>query len=154
MKKISIIVLSALLALLLTGCNQGEKNIEGDLKDIMSKMYSGIKEDNLPKLMNADVTKENLSSYLGVESLDYKEAIASEPMIGSIPHSVVLIRMNDNADIEKAKKEIQEKVNPRKWICVEVPKEDVRVLSKGNLILLIMVNENRETIEKNFKDLK
>ena len=76
-------------------------------------------------------------------------------MIGSIAYSVVLVRMEENADIEAAKKAIKENVNPRKWICAEVAEEDVIVKSKGDLIILIMVeNETlREKIEEGFDNL-
>ena len=44
----------------------------------------------------------------------------------------------EGSDIEKIKAEIKEKVNPRKWICVGVDKEDVIVINKGNVILLVI----------------
>ena len=76
-------------------------------------------------------------------------------MIGAIAYSVVLVRMEDGADIEAAKTAIKENVNPRKWVCVEVPEEDVIVKSKGDLIILIMVeNETLRTkIEEGFDNL-
>ena len=35
-------------ALFLTGCTTKEQNIEGSLEDIMTKLYEGISEDELP----------------------------------------------------------------------------------------------------------
>ena len=63
--------------------------------------------------------------------------------------------MEENADIEDAKTKIEENVDPRKWICAEVEKDDVIVKSKGDLIILIMVeNETlREKIEEGFDNL-
>ena len=49
-------------------------------------------------LEDKEVTEENLSYYLGVDKLDYKEALASESMVGSTAHSIVLVRMNEKAD--------------------------------------------------------
>ena len=103
-------------------------------------------------LSNVEVTKENEENFLGTTDLDFKEALASESMVGSIAHSVVLVRMNEDADIEKAKETIKEKANPRKWICVEA--SNVYVESKGDLIILIMSDEKADTLKTNFENLK
>ena len=57
-------------------------------------------------------------------------------MMSSQPHSVVLVRLNDAKDAADAVAQIKEKVNPRKWICVEA--SNVVVKSKGDLVILIM----------------
>ena len=137
----------------MTGCGTKEKNIEGTLEDIMTKVYEGIPEEELPMMLsNVEVTKENEENFLGTTDLDFKEALASESMVGSIAHSVVLVRMNEDADIEKAKETIKEKANPRKWICVEA--SNVYVESKGDLIILIMSDEKADTLKTNFENLK
>jgi Domain of unknown function (DUF4358) len=155
MKKIISILLMFLISLSAVACTNSKSdssNIEGSLPDIMAKIYKGT-ENNSPKLMQTEVTSENLSYYLGIETLDFKEALASEPMMTSIAHSVVLVRVNDGVDIEKIKTEIKEKVDPRKWICVGVEDNNVIVDSVGDLIVLIMDNENPDTLYKNFKNL-
>ena len=48
-------------------------------------------------------------------------------------------------------KEIKEKANPRKWICVEA--ENTYVVSKGDLVVLIMSNELAPKIKENFEKL-
>jgi len=154
-KKLSIMAIVLGACLTLAGC--GQKNLEGNLTDLMSELYAGanIKEGDIMGLANTEINDENLAYYLGVESLDYKEAVASESMVGSIAHSVVLVRMNEGADIEKAKKEIKENVDPRKWICVGVEEEDIIVKNKGNLVVLIMVEdqETRDKLETGFDNL-
>lgn len=158
MKKFISILLMFIMSLSVVSCTKtntpidDSSNIKGSLSDIMTKVYKGT-EDTSHDLMQTEVTSENLSYYLGVETLDFKEALASEPMMSSIPHSVVLVRVNDGVDIEKTKTEIKEKVNPRKWICVEVDTNNVIVDNIGELIILIMDNENSDTIHKNFKSL-
>lgn len=152
MKKV-LIAICAVLALFMTGCGTKEKNIEGTLEDIMTKVYEGISEEELPMMLsNVEVTKENEENFLGTTDLDFKEALVSESMVGSIAHSVVLVRMNEDADIEKAKETIKEKANPRKWICVEA--SNVYVESKGDLIILIMSDEKADTLKTNFENLK
>ena len=72
-------------------------------------------------------------------------------MTGSIPHSVVLIRLENAKDSEQVVKDIQEKANPRKWICVEA--EHTYVVAKGDLVVLIMSNELAPKIKENFEKL-
>ena len=152
-KRISLVLVVCVCAFLMTGC--GEKNVEGKLEDLMTKMYADIKEDERPMLANTPVDSENIEYYLGDASIEYEEALASEPMMGSIAHSVVLVRTKDGADIEGIKTKIKEKVNPRKWICVGVEKEDVIVENRGNLIVLIMVQDEttREKLKTAFNNL-
>ena len=47
-------------------------------------------------------------------------------------------------------------MNPRKWICVGVEKEDLVVENKGNLIILIMVEDEatRNKLKESFNKLK
>ena len=123
-----------------------EANIEGTLEEIMAKVYAGFGEDELPMLgdMPVDVTdKEAVEYYLGTSELSIKEALVREPMMGSIPHSVVLVRLNDAKDAEAAVAKIKEKANPRKWICVEA--KNVVVDSIGDLVILIMVDSEGQT---------
>lgn len=152
-KKIFLSVMCLLsVTLLLSGCGKKEANLTYTPTEIVEKVYAGL-ENDLPMLATTEINDENLSYYLGVESLDYKEAVASEPMMGSIAHSIVVVRMNEGADIEKAKQEIKDNVDPRKWICVEA--ESVFVESKGDVIILIMSsNEKAEKIKTNFNNLK
>ena len=152
MKKLFLVLLVMVACFGLTGC--GNKNIEGSLEDIMEKVYAGIADDQKPMgLSNMEVTEETVEGFLGTDKIEYKEALASESMIGSIAHSVVLVRTKEGADVEKIKETIKEKVNPRKWICVEA--EKVYVESKGDLIILIMSKkELADDIKANFENLK
>ena len=150
-KKIILGCLACVTLFSLTGC--GEKQVEGTLEEIMTKVYADVPEDERPMMLtNTEVTEENVENYLGTKDIEYEEALASESAVGSIAHSVVLVRMKDGANIEEAKKKIEENANPRKWICVEA--EDVVVKNKGNLIILIMSSSNYiEKIENSFDNL-
>lgn len=159
-KKLFALLLVCTTILTLTGC--GEKNVEGTLEEIMESVYSdvytGVADDQKPMLGNINVStdmKDNIAYYIGTDEIEYEEILASEPMMGSIAHSVVLVRMKDGADIEAAKTTIKEKVDPRKWICVEVPEDKIIVKSKGDLIILIMVADDttREKLEEGFDNL-
>ena len=152
MKKFLSIFAIVALVVLLTGCG-ANKNVSGTLEEIMDKLYVNIPEDERPMLTNIEITDENVEGFLGTADIEYEEALASESATGSIAHSVVLIRVKDNVNVEAIKEKIENSVNPRKWICVQA--EDVEVESKGNLIVLIMSSEtNVEKIENSFKNLK
>lgn len=153
-KKLLLLLVMIPACLMLTAC--GEKNVEGTLEEIMTKVYADIPEDERPMmLMNMEVTEENVEGFLGTADIEYESALASESGVGSIAHSVVLVRTKDNADIEAIKTSIKENVNPRKWICVGVEEDDVIVKNKGNLIILIMVEDEttREKLEEAFDNL-
>lgn len=153
MKKKLLLVVILMGALFLTGCG----NIEGSLEDIMAKVYASIPENERPMmLMNTEINDENIEYFLGSKDIEYEEALASEPGIGSIAHSVVLVRTKKGADVEAIKDKIEKNVDPRKWVCVGVEKDDIVVESEGDLIILIMVEDEktRDKLEDSFDNLK
>ena len=132
------------------------KHVDGKLEDLMEQIYADLPEDNTPMgLGNIELNDENIEYYIGTKDIEYTEAIARESMVGAIAHSVILIRAEDDANIADIKKEIKENVDPRKWVCVGVPIEDVIIKNKGNLIIVIIVEDEvgRESIEKGFDSL-
>jgi len=153
MKKIGYVFIITMICFLFIGCGKNPSNIQEPLSDVMKKLYENISEDEIPLLETVEVTKENQEYYLGNVSFNYQEALASEPVMSSIAHSVVLIRLKDTKNIESIKKEIKEKVDPNKWICVGVEDKNVIVVSKGNLILLVMDDEYATQIRDNFLNL-
>ena len=156
--KLGLFALVLSLGLILVGCGKEEakdKNIDGSLEDIMSKVYEQLPEDKRPMgLTNMEVNAENIEGFLGTTDIEYEEALASESMVGSIAHSVVLVRVAKDANIEATKKAIKDNVNPRKWICVGVEEDQVIVKNKGNLIILIMAAENSDKLEAGFDGLE
>lgn len=150
MKRIGVLLI--VLCALLVGCSS-KKGLDESLEDIMKEVYEGIPSDDLPALETNKITSENLSYYLGDVTFEYKEALASEPLMSSIAHSVVLVRLNDAKDADKAMKEIKEKVNPRKWVCVEVSEENVLVVNRGDVVMLVMDDELAQTIKDNFMNI-
>lgn len=152
-KKFLLVIISFVL-LLTIGCGK-EEHVDGELADLMEKVYAGIKEDEKPMMLtNIEVTSENAKNFLGKENLEFESALASESGVGSIAHSVVLVRAKDGQDVEQLKKDIKENINPHKWICVEVAEDKVIVDNIGDLVILIMNNDIGERIHNNFKNLK
>lgn len=148
MKKIVLMAIMGVMLIFGTGCSQAGAEtasenpvLKEELSVIMETIYekSGIE---LPSLANTELTEENEAYYIGTNDVAYTEALASEPMMSSIAHSVVLLRVEEGSDIEKIKETIITKVDPRKWICVGVEAEDVIVDNIGNLVILIMIDES------------
>ena len=162
MKKLNkiLILLLVVVTFTLTGC--ASKNVEGTLTEIMEKIYTDIKEDEMPMLETVNILEtdpetldDTIIYTIGTKDIEYKEIYESRPMMGSIAYSVVLVRMEEGADVEAAKTAIKENVDPRKWFCVWVEPEDVIIKSKGDLIILIMVEDEtlRTKLEKGFDNL-
>jgi len=153
MKKLCLLLVS-LFALFVSGC--GVQNVEGTLEEIMAKVYEEIPEEERPMMLtNMEVNDENIEGFIGTSDIEYEQILASESAVGSIAHSVVLIRTKENADVSAIKETILENVNPRKWVCVGVEKEDVIIKNKGDLIVVIIVEDetNREKIANSFDNL-
>lgn len=158
MKKALYIIFTLVLCITLVGCGNKDKeetskvSTTSSLKDIMEFLYDGISEDELPMMIeNIELNDENFKSYAFAD-IKYKEAIASESMTGASAHSIVLIRLEDKNDSDTTVKDIKENADPRKWICVEA--ENTYVLSKDDLVLLIMTDEHADKIKENFEKIK
>lgn len=153
-KKVIFVIVIFSIALLFTGC--GNKNIDGSLDDLMAKVYNDLPKDQIPMFLeNYEINDDNIENFLGTKDIEYEEALASESGVGSIAHSVVLVRLKEDADVEKAKEAIKENIDPRKWICVGVEDDEVVIKNRGNLIIVIIEEneENREILEKGFDNL-
>lgn len=157
---VAVVAVLAVIVCIVVFSNSKETGVDGSLEDIMEKIYAGIPADNLPALATMELDSENIKQFVGTDEISFKEALVSEPMISSIPHSVVLLRLNSEKDATSTVAKIKENANPRKWICVEA--SNVIVKSKGDLVILIMcdseidVEENTEIapkLEANFNNL-
>ena len=150
MKKLFCVILAVLTVLTLCACGakSGASPVdEMPLEDIMENILAGVE---LPAVGNIDIDETNFSAYLFTDAPAEYEAIASEAMISAIAHSVVLVRVPDNAAaLEEA---IRSNLNPAKWICVEAEKTDV--VRHGNTILLVMSSTDTvDAIVSNFDKL-
>ena len=125
------------------------------LMDIMGTLYAAAAPDLASRLNTTVIDKENITFFLGAdaESIGFVEGLACEPMMTSSAHSVCLARVEEGTDVEAAKKAIREKVNPRKWICVGVAPQNVRVENVGNLILLVMDNSAPDAFANRFREM-
>ena len=155
MKKLIALALVLVLALSMAACGakETEKTISGALPEIIDRLYDEADVDDETRqflktgLMTTDIPAENLEYFFGVSDVNFKVAVASEPLINAKAFSICLMRVADGTDIEALKAEIHEKANPNKWICVGVDPSDVRVESVGDLVLLIMAADSEKYSE-------
>lgn len=149
-----MIVLGAMV-LGVTACSGGKTSggpeLEGTLTEIMEQIYSGANLE-FPEMVIQEIDADNAQYFLGVDDVKFDEAIGSEPMMSSQAHSVVLLRASEGEDIEAIKSKIKENVDGRKWICVEVEKNNIITDNAGNLVILIM-DENSKAIHDSFLSL-
>ena len=142
MKKIIICVICVALLFTLAACgsktNGSSAHVDGTLSEIFAKIYENADVEATLGTYEAVVDDTNKVGMLGSEEVKFTEGLASEAMIMTIPHSMVLIRVDNDTDIEATKKLIKDNVDPRKWICVGVDPEDVIVDNIGDLIFLVM----------------
>ncbi|MEA3424024.1 MAG: hypothetical protein U9Q80_09565 [Bacillota bacterium] len=163
MKKILLLLLVGLLAVGAIGCSntqetgndvvevEKEPSVEGTLEEIMEKLYGGV-EIELPETMHTVIEGDNIAYFLGTDEITFTEGLASEPMISSAAHSVALLRVEEDADIDELMNAIKTNVDPRKWICVGVEEDEVVVDHIGDLVVLIMDQES-EAFHESFLNL-
>lgn len=113
-----------------------------DLSTIMAALYAKVPA-TFYSIMTTPVDKADEYSvtwYMGSNEIDFKEAVAAEPMMMAQAHSVVLIRLNKAADAEIAMETMKSTVDARKWICVGVEPENIKTAAVGDLVLLVLDN--------------
>ncbi len=144
MKRILCSALALLLILSLAACggNQAQSGsapasdqVDGAVSELLAKVTEGVTDPEM-SLVEAEVNDENFSWYFFIDPIEGAEAAVSEPMIGSIAHFVGLLRVPEGTDPETVRSEIEEKLDPRKWICTEA--EKTAVIRRGDLILVVM----------------
>ena len=111
------------------------------LEEIYNDIVDGVTSE-LPSLVQQKVDKSRFEYYFGIQKpASAQEAMVAEPMVGAMPFAITLLRVDASADANALAKEIKEKVDPRRWICVEASYVETAV--KGNVILLVMDGDNR-----------
>lgn len=157
MKKIIALALAALMTVFaLAGCATDKGDGAASASDSMtlSEIMATLLDDagELPMLGEIALDNDNFEYYAFVAPIDGAEGLASEAMIGSIAHSVVLIRLPEGADAAAVAADIEANANPAKWICVEAEKTVVDY--SGRLVLLVMsFTDTADAIEANFTEL-
>lgn len=125
-------------------------------KDII-KMINSINKDNknvLPELETMKIDVKNIdevTSYTGLTSNDNIESIVvSVPMMTAQAYSVAVVKVKDNADVEKIKQEMLDNIDMRRWICVSA--EQLYITNSGKVIFSVMAD--KDTAKAVYNDFK
>ena len=165
MKKLICAVLALSLVLAMTACGGSKTeettapaaNVEGTMEELLNKVIEQRPVEFAGGVIPIDLTdtsedgKWAVKSFTGLEDASQlKEAAAYEPMMGSIPFSMVMVRTAAGADPKAVAEAMKSGVDPRKWICVEA--DDVKVAGCGDVVMLIMVSTSGDMTAQSFVD--
>ena len=161
MKKVLALSLAVIMLVCFAACGGSSKvePYEGDLATVVASIYEKqAVEFMVGPAMEVDLTDAYaVNDKLGLGEIQedengnaapaadvgIKEAVFSEPMIGSQAYSLVVARVSDASKIEEVKKAMFEGINPRKWICVEA--DMLRVVSCKDVVMLVMISSELST---------
>ncbi len=149
MKKVMSIVL--ILALLFTfGCQSGPKAPQEEVGDLKETIEQIVKDAGFPEMLEDgyfldELDQEEAGFLIGAESLDGKiaEAYGLQPMINVNPFAMGIFRVAEGGDAVAFAKELKEKADLRKWICVEA--ETMAAASKGDAVFFVMGSQDEVT---------
>ena len=145
MKKIiALYLVLAMTAALFAGCAAKKAALEGTPAEIIEKIYAQKTVEFSPVTLTPDDpdygSMWDWAYYTGLaDGNKVKEAAVSEPMIGAIAFSMVVLRVNEGEDAKAVAQEMKDNINTRKWMCVEAG--DLQVAGYGDVVMLIMVDE-------------
>ena len=141
---ILLAVISFIIFILVSGSgNKGSVETPKDINDIINTINKNNK-NVLPELETMKVDIKNIdevTSYTGLKTNDGIESIVvSEPLITSQAYSVAIVKVKDNADVEKIKQEMLDNIDMRRWICVSA--EQLYITNSGNVIFSVMADKD------------
>ncbi len=141
---ILLAVISFIIFILVSGSgDKGSVDTPKDINDIINTINKNNK-NILPELETMKVDIKNIdevTSYTGLKTNDDIESIVvSEPLITSQAYSVAIVKVKDNADVEKIKQEMLDNIDMRRWICVSA--EQLYITNSGNVIFSVMADKD------------
>ncbi len=158
---IAIILLIIVIALGTILTNQKPKTKlnpiekQEDLSTLINEIYKG-KEGTLPRLNTQFIDPtdtDSVKNSTGLENGNDLQYIAvSEPMMSSQAYSLVLAKVKDGVNANSIAKDMSEKIDTRKWICVSA--EKLYATSSGDVVCLVMSSEEwAKPVYEGFKTL-
>ena len=141
---ILLAVISFIIFILVSGSgNKDNVETPKDINDIINTINKNNK-DVLPELETMKVDIKNIdevTSYTGLKTNDDIESIVvSVPLITAQAYSVAVVKVKDNADVEKIKQEMLDNIDMRRWICVSA--EQLYITNSGNVIFSVMADKD------------
>ena len=151
---ILLAVISFVIFILVSGSgNKGSVETPKDINDIINTINKNNK-NILPELETMKVDIKNIdevTSYTGLKTNDGIESIVvSAPLITAQAYQVAIVKVKENADVEKIKQEMLDNIDMRRWICVSA--EQLYITNSGNVIFSVMADKDvAETVYNDFK---
>ena len=141
---ILLAVISFIIFILVSGSGKkGNVETPKNVNDIINTINKNNK-NVLPELETLKVDIKNIdevTSYTGLKTNDGIESIVvSEPLVTAQAYSVAIVRVKDNADVEKIKQEMLDNIDMRRWICVSA--EQLYITNSGNVIFSVMADKD------------
>ena len=132
-----------IIILVSSGGNKGGGNTPKNINNIINTINKNNK-DILPELETMKVDIKNIdevNSYTGLKTNDGIESIVvSVPLITAQAYSVAIVKVKDNADVEKIKQEMLDNIDMGRWICVSA--EQLYITNSGNVIFSVMTDKD------------
>ena len=141
---ILLAVISFIIFILVSGGgNKGSLKTSKDINNIINTINKNNK-DVLPELETMKIDIKNIdevTSYTGLKTSDGIESIiVSVPVMTAQAYSVAVVKVKDNADVEKIKQEMSDNIDMRRWICVSA--EQLYITNSGNVIFSVMADKD------------
>ena len=158
MKKLIAMLLVLTMAVsLLTACGTAKTPLTGTMEENAGKIIEKCPVEFMGGFMPVDLTD---TSEDGLWAVNYNTGLASaegltdmavyESMMGSIPFSMVLVRVSDAANAKTVAENMKNNIDPRKWVCVEA--DELLVAGYSDTVMLIMLNSTLGLKAQNFVD--
>ena len=161
MKKLTSIVLSALLLLALAGCggggNGGQNKEAPDLNKYYEDHMAALGADNQPTMM--DVEGDLIAgTYPGLESIKTKQMVLKAAAISTIPYEFALVEVENEADAKTVADIFQARIDTQIESGAFYPMtqegwQKAQVITKGNVVALICANEEQDQAVEAFNKL-
>ena len=141
---ILLAVISFIIFILVSGgSNKGSLKTSKDINNIINTINKNNK-NILPELETMKIDIKNIdevTSYTGLKTNDGIESIiVSVPVMTAQAYSVAVVKVKDNADVEKIKQEMLDNIDMRRWICVSA--EQLYITNSGNVIFSVMADKD------------
>lgn len=113
----------------------GMPELDPELEAMMNTILEGVNIETM--LMNEQIGAERYYWYFGTETpIEGYSAYGCEPMIGSIPLSIAILKVPEGTDAAAVATELDGTVDTRKWICVEAESKVIK--SNGQFVLVAL----------------
>ena len=133
-----------------TPATDGETTVtpeEQEVLDTLQKLVAGAADDIMCD--NTIITADQYPYYLFIDYIDGSIAASASAMIGSIAHSVVLLKLPEDADVAAVAADIEANMVARKRIWVEA--EATMAKTSGQDVLMVMSSQATvDAISANF----